>query len=213
MARGLIARDLPYSDKALGCAMSHISLWQQATERECSLTIFEDDIVISRQFEPRAREIIASLEPVWDFIQWGHVINPLFSWVDIGISKIRLHNYGARRYDWQEGWRDFQEQEFIAAPLKLLHSFGTQGYSISPKGARKMLEYALPLRDRLIEFYEAGVATPDVGIDVTLCGIYPEMKAFTCIPPLLIHHDDQHNVRGEIEAPKVIETECSAEAV
>jgi GR25 family glycosyltransferase involved in LPS biosynthesis/glycosyltransferase involved in cell wall biosynthesis len=202
VAQGVITQDVPYGAGTLGCAMSHIRLWQEVLETGRSLTIFEDDIVISRQFEKRAREVFASVGPDWEMIQWGHIINPSFSWVDIGLSKIRLHCYDSRRYEQSGGWRDFQEQDFVTAPLKLLHSFGAQGYSVSPEGARKMLEYCLPLRNRMIDFPEANVVTPDLGIDIALCGVYPQMRAFTCIPPLLIHYNNQQSDRIELEIKK-----------
>jgi hypothetical protein len=45
----------------------------------------------------------------------------------------------------------------------------------------------LPLRKRLIPFPGAGVVIEDIGIDCAMCGIYPSMQAFACIPPLVIH--------------------------
>ena len=41
---------------------------------------------------------------------------------------------------------------FSPAPMKLLHSFSLQGYSISAKGARAALKYCVPLRNRMIRF-------------------------------------------------------------
>ena len=98
VSSGYINRDLPYSDGTLGCAMSHVKLWEIAASQGRSLTIFEDDIVVSLHFEARAREVLAVVPADWDFIQWGYIFNPLFLWVDLGVSKARLECYGKRNY-------------------------------------------------------------------------------------------------------------------
>jgi len=196
---GYITRDLPYGSETLGCAMSHLKLWEMAASQDQSITIFEDDIVIARQFEKRAREVMSVLPDDWGIIQWGYILNPTYVWVDLGISRVSLRCYGRPGYQGEEGLRKFQAEEYSAAPLRLLHSFGAQGYSISPKGARAALEYCLPLRKRLIEFPDAGVTTLDRGIDVALDGVYPTMKAYICVPPLLTAEHEQESVRKKID--------------
>jgi GR25 family glycosyltransferase involved in LPS biosynthesis len=195
---GYINRDLPYSDGTLGCAVSHIKLWEMAASQDRSLTIFEDDIVVSLHFEERAREILAAVPADWDFIQWGLIFNPLFVWVNLGVSKARLEPYGTRNYAAGSDYERFQAEAFYPAPLRLLHCFGTQGYSISAKGARAALEYCLPLRKRWIQFPDAGVTTEDLGIDIALCGLYPSLKAYICVPQLLVPND-RESVRKAID--------------
>jgi GR25 family glycosyltransferase involved in LPS biosynthesis len=199
ISSGYINRDLPYAAGALGCAVSHVKLWEMAASQDRSVTIFEDDIVVSYQFEKRAREVLSVVPDDWDIIQWGYKFNPLFVWVNLGISKAKLHAYGPRNYKEAGELEKFQTEEFSPAPLRLLHSFGTQGYSISAKGARAALQYCLPLRNRMIRFPDAGVTTPDEGIDCALCGLYPTLKAFICIPQLLIDYGEQDSDRKEID--------------
>ena len=188
---GHIAESLAYCPEALGFAMSHIRLWEAAASENRSMTILADDILVSHHFSRRASEILASLPEDWDIVQWGHLLNPLFAWVDLGISRVRLDGYGDRRYEDESGQMRFQQEDRSSAPIRLLHSFGLQGYSISAAGARAALAYCLPLRDRMISFPDAGVVTPDVGIDVALCGHYPSVKAFACLPPLVIQAKDR----------------------
>ena len=147
VSSGYINRDLPYSDGTLGCAVSHMRLWEMAASQDRNVTIFEDDIIVSHQFEKRAQEVLKVLPNDWDIIKWGYCFNPLYLWIDLGISKARLERYGAKGYRGVEGHQEFQAEEFIPAPVKLLHSFGLQGYSISAKGARAALNHCLPLRN------------------------------------------------------------------
>jgi GR25 family glycosyltransferase involved in LPS biosynthesis/glycosyltransferase involved in cell wall biosynthesis len=193
-----INRDLPYMAGTLGCAMSHVRLWEKAVESASSMTIFEDDIVVSRHFPATARQVLSALPPDWDIIHWGALLNPLFVWVDLGSSRVKLVHYGLKKYNGKLGMRLFQSEKVAAVPLRLLHSFGMQGYSISPKGARAALEFCLPLRNRFIDFPDAEVTVDDTGIDVALCGLYPSIKAYICTPQLVMHYDEDERGSNRI---------------
>lgn len=183
---GYILDDLTYGAGALGCAMSHIRLWERALAENRSITIFEDDVVASSCFVETSNRITDTLPADWDIIQWGYLFNPLFVWVDLGISKARLHCYGPKLNSPAE----FKDIPTVPTALRLLHCFGTAAYSISPSGARAALEYCLPLRHRYIKFPDAGVTIFDENIDCALCGIYPRMKAYLSVPQLAAAFDD-----------------------
>jgi GR25 family glycosyltransferase involved in LPS biosynthesis len=195
---GYITCDLSYGAGALGCALSHVRLWETAAAQNRPMTIFEDAVAVSYRFEKTAADLLASLPVDWDVVLWGYSLNPLYVWVDLGISKARLHVYGPTRYGDANGIQKFQNEQFHGGLFRLLHAFGTFGYSISASGARTALEYCRPLRDRWITFPDAGVRTRDVGIDVALCGLYPSLRAFICVPPLIVRCQDQASVRKEI---------------
>jgi len=172
---GIISRDLKYGPGSLGCALSHIGLWRIALERQRSITILEDDAVTVEDFAEQSTRIINSLGDQWDFVLWGCNLNPSFAWIDLGITRTRLHVYGARR-------RNGLETSAAAAPVKLLHAFGAFAYSVSPSGAKAAIEYCLPLRHRFITFAEAGVTVEDISQDVALCGLYPSVRAYLAVP-------------------------------
>ncbi len=194
-----ISADLPYGAGALGCALSHIGLWEKAIAEDRSITIFEDDIVVSRQFAERAGIILSQIPADWDFVFWGYLLNPLFVWVDLGITKTRLHIYGPNRYSSAHGAGEFQESDCPSTPVRLLHCFGMQAYSISKKGAQAALDYFLPMQKRWITFPDAGVTTEDEGVDCALCGLYPSTAAYICLPQLAIACADIASVRKQMD--------------
>ena len=196
---GYIAEDLSYLAGTTGCALSHIKLWEKAASSNQSLTIFEDDIAVSHQFEKRAREVLSVLPDDWDIIQWGYILNPLFIWLDFGVSKAKLEHFGGLNFRGPSGPVNFQAVDNPVVPVKLLHSFGLMGYSISAKGARAALDFCLPLHNRMIRFPEPGIVTQDSGIDITLCGLYPSIKAYACVPQILVHFGETSN-RQDIDA-------------
>jgi GR25 family glycosyltransferase involved in LPS biosynthesis len=184
IADGLITEDLPYQPGSLGCSLSHINVWKKAVTENRVITAFEDDTISTFRFRERAESVAARLNYDFDIIIWGFDYTPKFIWVDFGFSKAKFEFYDRK---WDGGGAEFQAAEFCPAPLKIAHSFGLFGYSVSPRGARSLLEYCLPLRKRVIQFPGAGVAINDVAIDCTMCGVYASMASFVCVPPLVIH--------------------------
>lgn len=192
---GEISSDLPYGAGALGCALSHIGIWRKAASENRSVTVFEDDVVAALGFYPSAKRILDLLPDDWDLILWGYVLGPLYVWIDMGVVKVRMESFGPMRYQDPGGWAEFQAEDFNSVPLRLRHAFGTQGYSISPKGARAALEFCLPLKNQMITFPEAGVTTPDEGIDCALCALYPNTKSYLAAPQLLLApHDTESDI-------------------
>jgi GR25 family glycosyltransferase involved in LPS biosynthesis len=203
---GKIAGEPAYKIGMLGCALSHAALWETAATTGQALTIFEDDAVTAHGFVSAAERILAGLPADWDFISWGYILNPLFAWVELPVSKIRMQDYGPNRICNEEDLRRFQEEPILPVAMRLRHCFGLQAYSISPSGARAALDYFLPIRTRQIEFLEASVSTPDCGPDVSLCGLYPHLKAYIAVPQLAIHYD------GGLSPRKVLDGEMEEAA-
>jgi GR25 family glycosyltransferase involved in LPS biosynthesis len=188
-----IDKNLKYGPGTLGTAMSHVRLWETAVAQDRSITVFEDDAVVSLHFERQASEVLSSLPTDWDLIKWGYNLHPSYAWVDLVVSKFRLHCYGERDV------HEFQRRQFRVTAVRMLHAFGNVAYSISARGARAALDYCLPLRPRLIKFPEAAVSVENTTNDVTLCGLYPAIKAFLCVPQLVVQ-SYEGSVRTEADA-------------
>ncbi|TPL07075.1 glycosyltransferase [Mesorhizobium sp. B2-4-14] len=189
---GLITDDCAYSPGALGCALSHVSLWKLSISQNKPITIFEDDVRSSFRFVEESTSIMSQAPADWDMIQWGYVFNPLFLWLDFGFSKAKIEFYD-RRYTNRTAL--FQSDKFSRSLVRVMHSFGTQAYTITPRGARVLLEKCLPLRSRRIPFPGTAVVLDDTGIDCAMCAAYGSMQAFLSIPPLVIHDDNQASDR------------------
>ncbi|WP_456734380.1 glycosyltransferase [Bradyrhizobium sp. USDA 3364] len=181
--QGLIAPGLDYGAGALGCALSHIQLWQKAASQEHPVTIFEDDALSHPAFDEHRAAVLAQLPADWDIILWGYVYDPLFLWVDLGFSAAEL-----RFYDRAEpfAWSDTTDGRPIYRPHRLRHAFGTQAYSVSPRGASRLLNAVLPLRKQLVPFPGTPIVNQDQGIDGAMNNAYQTMRSFVCIPPLVV---------------------------
>ncbi|RWB67974.1 glycosyltransferase family 25 protein [Mesorhizobium sp.] len=183
---GMITDDCPYPPGTLGCALSHINLWKRSVSENRTITVFEDDVRASYRFMEESADILSRAPAGWDLIQWGYIIDPSFIWLDFGLTNAKLEFYD-RRYANRTAL--FQSEKFPRSLIRLQHSFGTQAYTVSPRGARILLEKLLPLRSRLVPFPGTPVVLDDTGIDCAMCGAYGSMQAYLCMPQLVVLDD------------------------
>ncbi len=192
---GLMLEDCVYSSGTLGCALSHVELWKKAQGEGRPVTIFEDDVIASFRFEEKVERMASSISADRDIILWGCIIDPSKAWAniwaDLGFSKANIHCFGAINFD---DLKSFQSNDYHYSLLPLLNAWGTVAYSVSSRGARMLLNTCLPLRKRAIQFSEPGVSYWDQGIDGSMNECYPSMKAFVCIPPLVLHDQSRDAV-------------------
>jgi GR25 family glycosyltransferase involved in LPS biosynthesis/glycosyltransferase involved in cell wall biosynthesis len=181
---GLVDPNCSYKAGALACALSHVNLWKQAVAENMVMTVFEDDAIATERFEEKAARLIAGLPNDWDFVQWGYNFRPLFVWADFGFSKATMRFYGQQFQG--DDKSKFKSSNFSPSTIKLAHSYGTVAYSVSPKGARALLDYCVPLKSWSIPFPGTDVVAENTGIDCTMNGIYGSMQAFISMPPLVL---------------------------
>jgi GR25 family glycosyltransferase involved in LPS biosynthesis len=188
---GYMAADANCNVGTLGCAMSHVSLWERAIREDRALTILEDDVVIAHHFISAATRVLSELPADWDFVKWGWTLN-LSALVEMGLSQVTLVGDGKPSCHDPARLQAFQAEATQVVPLRMLRSFGLFGYSISPKGARLALEHCLPLKNHILE-NQSKIAA--VAFDSTLTALYPKIQAFLCVPSLIIHADNGTSIR------------------
>ena len=182
--RGIITADLGYGDGALGCALSHLALWDLAIEQNQSLTICEDDAIFNRGFEVAAESLIKALPGDWHMILWGWNFDSvlLFDMIP-GVSPcLGVFNQHRMRM----GIDAYQSASLMPRPFRLVRAFGTVGYTVSPMGARAMKQHCLPLRNLEVFFPGLERVLPNSGLDIMLNDAYPSIYAYVSFPPLII---------------------------
>jgi len=187
---GIITNDLSYPPGSLGCAISHINLWKVAISGDRNITICEDDSIFAKNFYDQSASVCSTLPQDWDLIQWGYDFDPKYVWINLGLVKAKLEFYDRKS---ASDSAEFHSSNRVA--VMLAHSFGLQCYSLSPRGAKILLNTCLPLRDRIISFPSTNVIIKNLGIDCIMNDAYSKMKAYVCIPPLIIHDIAQKSDR------------------
>ena len=142
-------------------------------------TIIEDDAVFCKNFEEEHKRLLKTLPETWDIILWGYNCRKPI------VYEQRSDLYCATEFDQtllQEKVHLWTERHVTGNLFKVIRVLGLFCYSISPKGAKKFLEFCFPLRA------VSGVWSE--GIDIPMAALYPEMEAYICTPPLVVHDGD-----------------------
>lgn len=177
------ARDLGYSQGAFGCALSHIRLWERCADSQEALTIAEDDAVFRADFEHEANRVIASLPPDWDMVLWGWNFDAI-----LGLEFMRNVSPAFMRFDqdqMRKGLGFFVDSVEKVNAFRLGMALGTPAYTLSPRGARALLDKCLPFKRNLIEVPLVRRSFTNTGIDIQMNLVYPEINAFVTLPPLV----------------------------
>jgi glycosyl transferase, family 25 len=182
--RTLVEPGLRYTPGALGCALSHLALWNMAIRTRSVVTVVEDDAVLRGDFAAKSAEVIARLPPGWDIVLWGWNFDSMLSLLAMpGISScVMVFDQAQLR----RSVSAFQASRNDITLYRLDKCFGMCAYSISPAGARKYRSLCFPLRDLEVRFPLLKTVQPNSGIDVALNHVYPGTNAFVSFPPLAV---------------------------
>jgi glycosyl transferase family 25 len=189
-----------YSDGALGNMLSHREIWEIARKRDRYLTVFEDDAIVHQDFIAHANRVIGGLKPDWDIILWGWNFDESMCF-DIlpGVPCLAHFSQG----DLRALSDKIQKMDLAPTLYKLRYAFGTVAYSVSPKGAEKLLSLSVPNEPFLCQVPLFQLEVENTGTDSVMTVLYNQLEAFTCVPPLVITQNMHaqstcHEVGGDV---------------
>jgi GR25 family glycosyltransferase involved in LPS biosynthesis len=139
-----------YGKGAIGNALSHLAMWHEAIETNSTLTVCENDAIFNRRFSETAQRTIDGLPTGWDMVLWGWNFHGemVFDMLP-GVSPALC---GCDQNRMRHTLCEFQEQDIVPQPFKLLRAFGTPCYSVSPKGAQVLKSSCFPIRPLNVHF-------------------------------------------------------------
>ncbi|HEX3837552.1 MAG TPA: glycosyltransferase family 25 protein [Steroidobacteraceae bacterium] len=189
---GLIAPTLECTPGALGCALSHVVAWQRAVTDNKPVTIFEDDAVVHAGFQTLAPQVISQLPQAWDIISWGWNFDaPLVIELLPGVGSGAIHcNQDMLR----KNLNQFQALALQPRPVRMLAFCGTLGYTVSPRGAGKLIGGCIPLSP-LPGLIDRRTGKGYYGIDLAMSALCQHMHAYACIPPLTVTPNDDSSIQ------------------
>jgi len=171
-----------YTASHIGTALSHLALWNEAIETGEALTICEDDALLHRDFESHAARLLSQLPAEWDLILWGWNFNAALD-IDFlpGVSPCLVL---CEQASLRAGAANFQRLPVSPQLFRVRQALGLPCYSVSPKGARALREFCLPLRPMQLRLPGNDRHLPNIGIDCMMAALYPDLQAFVSLPPL-----------------------------
>ena len=70
-----------YSNGAVGCALSHLQLWDKCIELDKPIIIMEDDAIVSKDFTKHINNLMNNLLPkTWDIVQLNYNFDSVLSY-------------------------------------------------------------------------------------------------------------------------------------
>lgn len=194
IANGVISSDLEYKLGALGCAMSHLSLWNLALETNSIIHIAEDDAVFRHDLGSHMRQVLGSSSVNdFDVIFWGfnRDLNTAFEIPGVGRCMAIIEEEDIKN---EADLLTYQASSCPVFLAKSTRAFGTLSYSISPSGAQKLIAACLPLRSVTQDVSwgdglggNLDLIFNNVGIDVLMGVIlHAQINSYLMFPPLAI---------------------------
>jgi glycosyl transferase family 25 len=198
--QGVLADMAPrYSNAFLGSAMSHRHLWERAIALDEPITVFEDDAILHDRFFEKTEQICA-LAQQWDFMMWGWNFDSFLTFMLPGDVSICVTQYSQDQM--RENIAQFQQIEMEHPMYRLLAAFGLPAYSVSPSGAKKLLERCFPPRDTTVYMWGLNTHFPNNGIDVAANAVFrhSDFNATVSFPPLAVTPND-HGISTIVGKP------------
>ncbi|MEI6649106.1 MAG: glycosyltransferase family 25 protein [Actinomycetes bacterium] len=188
VAEPIVGPNPRFTAPALGSSLAHVDLWKLAVAENQSITILENDAILAPNYQSTITDLTGA-HPDFDFIQWG------WNWDSKFHARI-LGNMGLVECHFSQAEipshiTNFQKLVTPHLLVKLIHSWGIHCYTISPKGAEKLLNTVLPLSTKLIDRLDVGVSYYPTTLDGIMNGLYPKLNAYACWPPLTVAENDQ----------------------
>lgn len=184
IAEGLITPANLFKRGALGCTSSHVALWRRCVAEQRPLHIVEDDAILRHDFLEASALAIARL-PSWDYIFWGSNFDwPMKVRLGPGLGTCVIHPNQA---EMREEWREFQASTQSPVLARLITCTGLCCYSISPKGARRLLDRVLPISDDPAPFaLNSKVNVATTNLDIAISRQSAVLEAYIAIPCLAL---------------------------
>jgi len=182
ISSGTMTRGLSYTAGAIGCALSHIAFWRACAVADGPVTVCEDDAILHPDFS-RCAAAAAELRPDFDLILWGWNFNSVLAGELFDGAPFAMGFDEARM---RQSTAAFRAQGPTPTLLRLHRAFGTLCYTISPKGAAKLLALCLPLAPARVFFPLLNRECDNTGIDIPMNAAYPQIAAYAAFPPLAL---------------------------
>ncbi|GLU33277.1 glycosyltransferase family 25 protein [Trinickia caryophylli] len=181
--RDLFADGLDYSPGAYGIAMTTWQLWKAVAEDGQTVTIAEDDAIFRSDFQDTMAGLMRQCEP-FDLVTWGYNFDSVLR---LAMFDGRVPCVTAFDQNLLHGSIDaFRMDRCPVVLMRLLEFYGICAYSISPQGARRLLERCFPLGPTTYPSASLQRGVPNVGIDVAMNSHYADLRCFAAFPPMAV---------------------------
>ena len=182
--RGFITSDCANSGLVtkgrLGCAISHWTLWGTTIYHKKPILILEDDVVTHKDIQHWINRF--DFPKRTDIVLFGINTDSVLSAISPeGVRQVSIYEDENPDYDLISRTLAITKTSDVRL-WRLLNGFGLCSYLITPEGASKLVESALPLRLDAIEIPLVPDNVAGIGADRRLNALYPTLRAYVSVP-------------------------------
>ena len=165
------------------CGLAHFEALRACVELREPITIFEDDAILVPGFDEKSKQLIERIGTDWDIIQWGYnwdgFLDVRFQKTDktvFRVTPIKEHKLNPE---------EFKASVTNSTLFPLVSSFGMHAYTVSPNGAKKILDFYPKFTDFFVDNMNLlGHRYWALSLDMVLNSFYNDNNCFVALPPL-----------------------------
>jgi GR25 family glycosyltransferase involved in LPS biosynthesis len=202
IARGILSPRAAYDLPSISSAMSHIALWERCIAEQKTFHISEDDTVYRQDFVPAAGALLARLGD-WDITMWtANADWPLRCHFGTGMGSCCIM--------FDPSLQKGELPDFAGATtrpiLAKLHATASLGaYSITPRGAARMLERCKPAGEHSARYpADPRAGWLNKGINVEMSRHYAALDCYLSLPLLAVAPGRDASIEGHLDAMNAI---------
>src|SRR5258707_1743817 len=145
VSRKIITSDLIYSTNAVACSLSHIAVWRQVIADGQPAVVCEDDAILRKDFAEVHKHFSPVVEQC-DVVYWGYNFGLHMIYEVPGLGEFTAVT-DEKYLNTEERVAQFQAARGPTTLFRPQRIWGTACYTVTPKGAEKLLKLVLPLRN------------------------------------------------------------------
>ena len=172
-------------------------LWQHAVNNDVTTHIAEDDAVLHPTFAEQAHELLSLLPDQWDIMLWGYTHKcglTLEAYRNGPPLRLWTANAEAKLYT-----DTFLAATFVSNPVRCYAAWNTFAYSVTPAGARKLLDTCWPIKAENGRIPGQQKLFPIYGLDAKMACLMNDLSTWIAWPPLAFHpHDPDDSNMNEV---------------
>ena len=199
---GIDLANLPYyTVRTAGNFLSHYYAWQLAAVAPEPTTICEDDALLNHDFPCQAQSILASMPDDFDVMLWGWTFKCFMHCELIpGLRTVLIHTSQEPSPDERE---NFRKSDHYSQPCRCYAAWNSFAYTLSPAGARKLIDRCWPIRHENGKITARPENFPIYGVDAKLATILQDLSAWIAYPPLAFHPHDPSDTDMDTPPPGI----------
>ena len=165
------------------CGLAHFEALRTCVELGEPVTIFEDDAILVSDFDAKSKDLLGRIGTEWDIVQWGYNWD---SFLDVRFQKTDKTVFRVQPIkEYKLNSEKFQDWGMNSTLFPLVSTFGMHAYTVSPSGAKKILEFYPKFTDFFVDNLNLlGHSYWASSLDMVLNAFYNSNNCFVALPPL-----------------------------